>query len=147
MIEVGFLGSVMLLAKRQQPVLDHAGSQLVEAPDVVDGKLHPVGDGLEQLVVVDLPAQPMAHHPGDRAAARAGLAADGDVLEPSHGAGCVLWLAILLAPSEEPADHGPRPVPQAAGPSVLGFGCRARQRSPTPTWAGLLPRRLSSTSV
>ena len=103
-VEIGLLRGVVLLAERQQPVLDDAGGQLVEGADVVERQLHPVGDGLEQLVVVDLPAQPLADHPGDRAGPGAGLAADADVLEPGDRAETSRAVALLVAAAEEPAD-------------------------------------------
>ena len=93
----------MLLAQGQQPVLHDAGGKLVEGADVVDGQLHAMRDRLEELLIEDFPAQPLAHHAGDGSRAGAGLAADADVLESRHGARGRLGYAILVGPAQEPA--------------------------------------------
>ena len=73
MVEIRLLGGVVFLAQRQQPVLHDARGQLVQRPHLIERDAHPVRDRLDQLVVVDLPAQPLADHPGNGATARAGL--------------------------------------------------------------------------
>src|SRR5271166_328365 len=130
MVEIRFLRGIVLLTKRKQPVLNNAGGELVEAPDLIDRQSHPVGDRLEQFAVIDFPAQSLADQPGDRTSASAGFPADADILEPRHRAHGILRLAILLALSQEPANQGPWPVPEARDAPVLGFGRRACEPLP-----------------
>ena len=115
MVKVSLLRSVMLFTQGQQPVLHDAGGQLVEGANVVDGQLHAMRDGLEQFLVEDFPAQPLAHHACDGSRAGAGLAADADVLEPRHRARGRLGYAILVSLAQEPAHDRPRPGPDRAG--------------------------------
>ena len=122
MVEIRFLRGIVLLTKRKQPVLNHAGGELVEAPDLIDRQSHPVGDRLEQFAVIDFPAQSLADQPGDRTTASAGFPADADILEPRRRAHGILRLAILLALSQEPANHGPWPVPEARAPRCWDSG-------------------------
>ena len=65
MIQIGFLRGVILFPKRQQPVLHHAGRLFVERTDFLDRRCHSMGDRLDQLFVVNLPAQPLADELGE----------------------------------------------------------------------------------
>src|SRR5262249_28384822 len=104
---------IIFLAQREQPVLHDAGRHLIEGTHLVERNVHTVGDRLDQLVVVDLPTQPLSDHPGDGAAPGAGLATDADVLEPRRRAGDRCRRVVLLTPAEEPAHHEMRPDVQS----------------------------------
>ena len=81
-------------------------------------------------MVIDFPAQSLAHQPGNCTAAGTCLPADADILEPSHRTDEILRGLVLLALSQEPAHHRPGPVPQAGRSPVLGFGRRVCEPLP-----------------
>lgn len=109
MIEIRLLRSVVFLPQWKQPILHYARGQLVKSADLIERYTHAMGDRLDQLVVIDLPAQPLADEPGDVLIGRASLSTDADVLEPRDRGSRNRGSMLLVTDSEEPAHHGMRP--------------------------------------
>ena len=138
-------------ASRRSTHVQAGRRQVVEQPLAGDGVL---GHELQQLLVVHLPAEPLADQPADGAAARPGLAAEGDgqAQRRRRGASGPRRGRPGSRAAAEGSRRGrcPAPAGRVAGSSSLlprgqGVAGRSGQRRDASVLPNRLPRRLHST--